>query len=189
MTCIGEPISWPRLERFARTGDAAIQAHVDACPACARCLDEIRRDVVALPVLVVPERARRRWVWFAMPAFALAAAVVVLLLLRRDETRPDVGGVKGGALAIELVRERGGQTQEGARTFLPGDRWKVLVTCAPGAKTIDVTVADGLTVDRPLAPSQIECGNRIALPGAFSLTGDRPNRICVETACVTIQPE
>lgn len=188
MTCIGEPISWPRLERFARSADAATQAHLDACPACARCLDEIRRDVVALPVLVVPPRPARRWGWFAVPAFALAALIIVLLL-RRDETHPDVGGVKGGALAIELVRERGGQAQEGARTFLPGDRWKVLVTCAPGTRTIDVTVADGLTIDRPLAAVAIECGNRIALPGAFSITGDRPNRICVETACVTVEPE
>ena len=54
IACIGEPISWPRLERFAQTrADAVIAAHVAECPACQLCVDEISRDVVALPPLVI----------------------------------------------------------------------------------------------------------------------------------------
>ena len=54
--CVGEPVSWPRLESFALGApDPAIAAHVDACPACRRCLDEIRGDAVALlPLVAVP---------------------------------------------------------------------------------------------------------------------------------------
>jgi hypothetical protein len=52
--CIGEPISWLRLERYALDGgaDRAAAAHLARCAACARCLDEIRGDLVALPPLV-----------------------------------------------------------------------------------------------------------------------------------------
>ena len=41
----------------------------------------------------------------------------------------------------------------------------------------------------------VACGNRVTLPGAFALTGPRPNRICVHVAreatpaCVTVVPE
>jgi hypothetical protein len=70
--CIGEPISWLRLERFALdASDAGVGEHVAACAACRQCLDDIRGDVVALPVLHVPER--RTWRWFALPAIAALA--------------------------------------------------------------------------------------------------------------------
>ena len=60
--CIGEPISWLRLETFAIGGnrDAAIAKHVAECAACARCLDEIRATsaggdhAIELPRLVIP---------------------------------------------------------------------------------------------------------------------------------------
>lgn len=55
--CIGEPISWLRLEQLAlgelRDGGAA-EDHVAKCPACAAALAEIRGDARALPPLVVP---------------------------------------------------------------------------------------------------------------------------------------
>ena len=66
MTCISEPISWLRLERHALAPDAAVTEHVAACAACRACLDEIERDVVALPPLLVPER-RRPWWHLALP--------------------------------------------------------------------------------------------------------------------------
>jgi hypothetical protein len=60
IACIGEPISWPRLERYATNrSDRAIAAHLARCAACAQCLTEIASDLVALPPLVVPARANR----------------------------------------------------------------------------------------------------------------------------------
>ncbi len=211
MTCIGEPVSWLRLEAFALDSrDAAIRAHLDACPACARCLDEIESDVVALPVLVVPERApRRRW-WLA-PAMALAAAALIAVVLWRrgtpgeDRVREDMTLVKGvGEVTLGLVRERDGAIRGDATTFQPGDRWKIVVTCPPsGSVQVETAVIDPLSIDTPLAPARIACGNRVVLPGAFSLTGSAPNQICIRVgeqagpiragapgvACVTVKPE
>lgn len=198
IACIDTPISWPRLERYAAgVADAQITAHLAACPACASCLDDIRRDVVALPPLVVPERVRRsRW-WLALPA--LAAAAVTLAVWPRDPAREDVVRVKGvGDVVLGVVRERDGTIRDDATTFLPGDRWKVVVTCPPAASAWVHVDVDG---DRPLAPARIACGNRVVVPGAFHLTGDLANRICLRvsaeaapaadapSACVTIRPE
>jgi len=218
--CIGEPISWLRLESFALgMPDPAIASHVAACPACRQCLDQIRDDVVALPPLVAaahphPARTtrpawRRRW---QAPAFAAAAAAAVLVLVLRRPAPPDgeatatvaTIGVKGvGEVTLELVRERGGTISYDARGFAPGDRWKVVLSCPPGgagtAMWIDVSVADGVTTDHPLAPAQLPCGNRVVLPGAFTITGARTNRVCASvaaapgaeagTACLTLRRE
>ena len=215
--CTGEPISWLRLERFALGdpdhADPAIASHVAACPACRQCLAQIRDDVVALPPLAVPAaplRPARRWRWLA-PAFAAcAAAAVVIAVLRRPPQGDDLTGrpsatvaIKGaGEITLELVRERGGAVRFDAETFAPGDRWKVMLTCPPSASgaalSIDVSVADGLTTDHPLAPAQLPCGNRVVVPGAFTITGTRANRVCARiagpdaepgTACLTLRPE
>ena len=219
--CIGEPISWLRLERHALGGaaDRAVGDHLAACAACARCLDEIRGDLVALPPLAVspggeasrPERraARARWRWLA-PAMALAAAAAVALVLWRgggggeEAPREDVARVKGvGEVILGVVRERGGVIRHDVRTYAPGDRWKVVVTCPPAASArVEVAVLDADQIDHPLAPARIGCGNRVAIPGAFSITGDRANRVCVRIAataaperaqapdaCVTLRPE
>ncbi len=197
--CIGEPISWLRLETFALgIGEPAIGEHVAECPACRHCLDEIRRDVVALPVLHVP--ARRRWWAFALPAAAaLAGVAVILFLLRpRDATEDGVAHVKGiGEVVVDVVRERGGSVRADVRTFWPGDRFKVVVTCPPThavSLAVEVREQGADEVDRPLAPAQIVCGNRVVLPGAFTLTGDQPHRVCVRiedraSACLTLAPE
>lgn len=217
--CIGEPISWPRLERHAGGGaaDAAIGEHLAACAACARCWSEIRDDLVALPPLAMPERAARaertRFRWWA-PAMAFAAAAAIVLVVWRvgdgdgggggGEPREDVARVKGvGEVVLGVVRERGGVIRPDVRTYAPGDRWKVVVTCPPSASAwIDVAVLDAGQVDHPLAPARIGCGNQVAVPGAFSITGDRANRICVRVdaasapdrarppdACVTLRRE
>jgi hypothetical protein len=201
MACVGTPISWPRLERFASTGsDPQIAEHLATCPACASCLDEIRGDVIALPPLVLPIAVRRRpWWHFALPVLALAAAALVFVVLPRDREREDVVRVKGvGEVILGVVRERDGAIRDDATTFRPGDRWKVVLTCPPTASAwVDVDVGG----DRPLAPARIACGNRVVLPGAFHLTGTTANRICVRiaaggapglrapTACMTITPE
>jgi hypothetical protein len=234
--CIGEPISWLRLERFALgVPDPSIASHIAACPACRQCLDQIHDDAIALPPLdlpiavsvalpaalptgvpaavpAAPPRPARRRRWLA-PAFAMAAAAIVLIVVlarptpRGDEeelaTRVAIG-IKGlGEITLELVRERGGAISFDARSFAPGDRWKVVLSCPPGASAgtmwIDVTVADGLTTDHPLAPAQLACGNRVVVPGAFTVTGIRANRVCARvaagpdadagTACLTLRPE
>ena len=207
--CIGEPISWLRLEQFALGApDPAITAHLAACPACRDCLDQIRGDTVALPPLVVPvprpRPAWRRW-WFAPALAAAAAAAVLVIVLRppgeREANRVAIKGI--GEVTLELVRERAGQIQFDARRYAPGDRWKIVVSCPPAAPAaplaIDVSVADGLTVDHPLAAARIACGNRVVVPGAFTITGDRPNQVCARiaaaaddaggTACATLIPE
>ena len=224
MACIGEPISWLRLERFALGAtDPAIASHLAACPACRHCLDEIRGDAVALPPLVVPAAPpRRSWrlAWLA-PAFAAAAAAAVILVIvlrpppsppspPSGDTAANRVAIKGiGEVTLELVRERAGQIQFDARRYAPGDRWKVMVSCPPGAlglaMALDISVADGLTVDHPLAASQVVCGNRVVVPGAFTVTGNRANRVCARIAplpevsaaaatdagmaCITLVPE
>ncbi len=207
LACIGEPVSWLRLEAFAsRREDTAIAAHLAECPACTHCLEEITSDMVALPPLAVPEAkpARAWWRW-AVPAMALAAAaLVVLVVVRRggESVREDVVVVKGvGEVVLGVVRERGGVVREDARSFAPGDRWKVVVTCPPSrSASVDVAVTEtgARVTDHPLMPATIACGNRIVIPGAFFLTGTNRNRVCATvtstggdhgTACVTIAPE
>jgi hypothetical protein len=196
MACTGVPISWLRLETYARDrADAAIGEHVAGCAACRSCLDEIERDVVALPALpAIAPRRRWRWPVFVVPALAAAALLVVL----RPRPRPpgDAFAVKGvGEVTVGVVRERAGALSYDAREFRPGDRWKVIVTCPPAAGAfIDVSVGP----DHPIAPAHVACGNRVVLPGAFTLNGGA-NRVCVHVAateggdgdqgCVTIRPE
>jgi hypothetical protein len=200
IACVGEPISWPRLERHASGAhDASIAAHVARCPACKQCLDEIERDVVALRPLAVPAAKRRPWIWLALPALAAAAAVLVLVLRpERPENIIDVKGV--GEVILGVVRERQGAISFDARSYVATDRWKVILTCPPRASAwIEVSVADGITVDHPLAPAQLVCGNEIAVPGAFTITGAKQNRVCATiaatqgappgVACVVLSPE
>jgi hypothetical protein len=215
--CIGQPVSWLRLEQHALGAhDAAVAEHVAACAACRACLDAIAADDIALPAPPPIEvRARRAWWSWAIPAFGLAVAAAILLVVVRPRDaaapREDVALVKGvGEVVLGVVRERAGAITEDARTFATGDRWKVVVTCPPGAQAwIDVgVVEDGAhTADHPLAPAQLACGNRVVVPGAFYLTGTRANRVCVTVsadaaaahdmpragepgvACVTITPE
>jgi hypothetical protein len=147
---------------------------------------------------------------------ALAAAAAVALVVWRaggrgggagriaGEAREEVARVKGvGEVVLGVVRERGGAIRTDVRTYAPGDRWKVVVTCPPAAAAwIDVAIIDGAEIDHPLAPARIGCGNEVAVPGAFSITGDRANRVCVRVdaastpdrarppdACVTLRPE
>jgi hypothetical protein len=144
---------------------------------------------------------------------ALAGAAAVALVLWRGAgtgpspdraRREDVARIKGvGEVVLGVVRERAGAVRLDARTYAPGDRWKVVVTCPPAASAwVDVAVHDAGGVDHPLAPARIGCGNGVALPGAFSITGGRTNRVCVRIgaaaapdragppdACVTLRPE
>jgi hypothetical protein len=160
-----------------------------------------------------------RW---AAPALGLAAAAAAIVLVVRPSggggtaARDDrVATVKGvGEVVIDVVRDRDGAIGVGATTFRAGDRWKVIVTCAPGAAAwVDVAVVEQGAhgaADYPLAPARVACGNRVVVPGAFELTGTRDNRVCAvlgaasdaapprtrvpgegadHVACVTVKPE
>ncbi|HTE54514.1 MAG TPA: zf-HC2 domain-containing protein [Kofleriaceae bacterium] len=207
-TCTGQPVSWLALERHVlgeldadRAG--AVQAHLDACAACRAALGVIESDrdraLPPLPDLALAAAARRRRSRRAVAAGAVAAlaAAAALLLVWRDRAAPDarlVGSKGGDEVVIGLVRERGGDVALDPAGFRPGDRFKVLVTCArAGAATVEVSVRQAGSVDHPLAPVTIRCGNRVPVPGAFRLTGDQPASICASlggaSACRAVVPE
>ncbi len=211
--CVGEPVSWPRLEAHA-AGELgprarhAIDEHVASCARCRSCLASIREDVVTLPPLVIsiaPRRARW-WRWVIPPLGLAAAAAIALLMLRpgssSDAEPSDRVTIKGiGVVELELVRDRAGVVSFDAATFAEGDRWKAVVTCPPAATAhfeLFVTEHGSSTVDRPLgSPARLGCGNQVALPGAFALSGNRAHTVCVriraedggDVACVTLRPE
>jgi hypothetical protein len=201
--CIGEPVSWLRLERYA-IGDLAapaaraVEDHVGTCAACRECLDQIRGDEIALPALpAVTPRApwwRRRWTW-AIGAGALAAAAAVIFLIVRprdrvvvDDDRP-IGPtirIKGGELVVGLVRERAGAIDLQPASYRDGDRFKVIATCADAPEVwADVVVYQAekpnqpMTAFFPLSPTRLACGNRVPVPGAFRLTGTGAVSICL----------
>jgi hypothetical protein len=203
LTCIGEPISWLRLERHAHEPDASVREHVAACAACRTCLDEIERDVVALPPLPAPPARRRPWWHVALPiGGALAAAALILLVLRPREVDPmtDTTRIKGlGTVVLDVVRERSGVVRGDVRTFATGDRWKLVLTCSlsdTARVEIDVREENTAHTDHPLAPVEIVCGNRVTLPGAFTVSG-AAHQVCARiagpggtgTTCVTLRPE
>jgi hypothetical protein len=195
--CIGEPVSWMRLERYG-LGElpaaelATIREHLAACPACGECFAriELGRELPALPPLAAGSpRARPRAEWWGWLAVASAAAVALLLVAR---TQPDVAlpgshlraPAKGGDFAIELVRIDAQNQLRDATHFTPSDRFKVLLTCpAPWLGHADLVVYQDGRAFFPLAPQLIEsCGNRRALAGAFQLDGASPASVCVALA-------
>ena len=204
--CTGEPLSWLILERHAlgelpASEASRVQAHLAACAACSACAAEARRpwSLPARVTLPAVGPARRPW-WRRYAAgwattAALACAAAGFLLVSRSPGRSGsravapgdtLPGVKGGDVALDLVCERQGQIIHDAETFAPDDRWKVLVTC-PASHVVfwDVEVRDGAAraVRYPLAPvGPISCGNHVALPGAFSLSGNAPAQVCVSVA-------
>ncbi|HTJ43926.1 MAG TPA: hypothetical protein VL463_17595 [Kofleriaceae bacterium] len=218
MTCVGVPVSWPRLERFAAgERSAEIEAHLAACDACRACLDELRADVVALPPLPAasPERAPSRFVrWlFGGGALALAAAAIIFLIIRRGTPADEVPGarvaIKGaGEVVLSIVRDRDGAIAYDPRTFVTTDRLKVRVTCDPGPSIwADVIVYQG-GASFPLAPARVPCGNNVTVPGAFRIdtraralvcvalsTGPAPDRAALgrpvsgQVACAPLAPE
>jgi len=201
MTCIGEPISWLRLEQHALAASDEVARHLAECGACRACFATIEADRGrALPplgeVAIAAAARRRRAVrtrWLAAASVAAAAAVVLLAVLRREPE--NLPGIKGGDdLVVDLIRERSGEVVASPTSYRDGDRFKVLVTCARrGEIAADVTVEQAGEVFTPLAPAQIRCGNRVPLPGAFTLTGTTPARVCVHlasrSACATLAPD
>jgi len=190
--CIGEPVSWPRLERYAAgeldaTTRGAIDAHLRGCAACRACLDTIRADVVALPPLPVidvrpPARIlAARWL-FAGGALAAAAAILLVVLTRGSQPAPRASvAVKGaGVVVLSVVRERDGAIAIDPSTYRANDRLKVQLTCDPGPSVwADVIVYQDDGAAFPIAPAAIPCGNHATVPGAFRISGRGHALVCV----------
>jgi hypothetical protein len=124
---------------------------------------------------------RLRWAAFGT---ALAAAAALLLMMRpfapgRQPPKRTLA-IKGGELAIGLVRERAGEIAHEPSRFAPGDRFKVLLTCPPNMRPyVDVVVFQGEQTFFPLQATRIaQCGNALALPGAFALDGTADVLVC-----------
>jgi hypothetical protein len=218
--CSGIAISQLKLERYLLAElPAAERAHVDAhlegCVACRAGLDELRASEITMPPLpaapAVEIELPPRWPGAGRPlptrammigsGLALAAAALLALRVALAPPTPQAAvpadGVKGGELALELVRERGGDVARDPGTFADGDRFEALVSCAPGpdsgagASRRRPDVFWELAVFQegksffPLAQgSRLACGNAVQLPGAFLLTGTAPATICVLVARV-----
>ncbi|HUH01381.1 MAG TPA: hypothetical protein VML75_05255 [Kofleriaceae bacterium] len=195
--CTAEPVSWLRLERYAlgETGTAeaaSIAGHVEGCAACRSALASLDEPIDLRPLPAAgPARGwfeRWRQYWLGAGAVTLAAAAAVLLIVLRpgrpappDRPAPPPArvAVKGGELAIDLVREHGGSTATDPSRFLEDDRFKVLVTCPPGHRQVDVMIEQDGQRGFPLAAQGLACGNRIALDGAFRITGSwAPVTVC-----------
>jgi hypothetical protein len=199
--CIGEPVSWLRLEQL-RLGElpeperAGVAQHLSACEACAACAARIEADeAVPLPPLVVRSGATevrprpRRGLATLVGAVAMAAGVVLAVGHAWRGTAPADGDPtasrpKGDGTAFVLVRDDGERLAEARGVYRDGDRFKALVTCPPSmAGHFDLVVFDADGTGRrsfPLEPARsLACGNEVPLPGALRLTGTGGEVVCV----------
>ena len=200
--CTLAPISWLELERLvlgelSPEAERRVKSHLDDCPLCARCLTRIREDGVALalpplidPALIpaIPPRPvanvrvrRRRWPLLAGGSLLLAsgAAALLLLALPADRLRPGTTS-KGMDVTLTLVRDRQGTIAEDPPGFRADDRWKALVTCPPGRQVSWALLLfeESSAASTISSGSDLACGNRVPLPGAFRLTGPGRGAVC-----------
>jgi Putative zinc-finger len=199
------PVSWLRLERYALgeldVGQREdIAEHLATCTRCRACADliaaEVKRELPPLPAGATTPPARparpvgRAWPWWFKPrahGFALAAALALVagVFALRPGEHMRVGSsrvvaVKGGDVAVELVREHDGSIAWEPTSFSTGDRLKLLVTCAPPLQVhADIVVVqnDGPTFVG--VPALLVCGNRVPVPPAFRITDPGAARVCV----------
>jgi hypothetical protein len=192
--CATTPISWLRLERY-HGGDleegerAAITAHVDAGPACADCLRRIAEDTRALAPLPSARGGRLLRLAPVLGAVLVAAGVLLLVRDRPAPSTEHLGAgrgepgarIKGNDITFSLVREEEGLVVEAGGSYKDGERMKALVTCPPGMRAgFDLVVFERGEAVFPLAPeADASCGNAVALPGAFRLTGHARMTVCL----------
>lgn len=196
--CTAQPISWLKLEQY-QLGELSadeqrrVEAHLKECEVCRASLDSIRADTTVPRPL--PDVARRTpvWRWVTAGTALAAAAALFLVLFVADWKRavPDIPGskigFKGGELSISLVRERQGKILHDPESFAPGDRFKVQITCPPSEEIFwNVVVFQDDGSSFPYVPEEpLVCGNRVPLPGAFSITGKSAAIVCL---VVSTQP-
>jgi len=192
--CTETPLSWLLLEQLhlgeleARAA-AKARAHLAACAACSEELAAIAEDdarpLPALPTTATsPPRppALRRAAPFVFGALAAAAAFV--LFVRRPSPMGDAvpaARVKGGEVALTLVRDDDTTVAEAGGSYRDGDRFKAAVSCPPRlTATWDLVVYERGEASFPLSPtSTLACGNGVPLPGAFRVTGRERLVVCV----------
>jgi hypothetical protein len=196
--CTTQPISWLKLEQY-QLGELSsdeqkrVETHLSECNACRASLDSISQaDLVLKPL---PEVTRKtpllRWVTAGTALAAAAALLLVFLVVDWKKAVPDVPGskigFKGGDLSITLVRERQGAILHDPEAFLAGDRFKVQVTCPPAEEIYwNVVIFQDEGSSFPYVPAEpLKCGNRVPLPGAFTITGKSAAIVCL---VVSTQP-
>jgi anti-sigma factor RsiW len=193
--CIGTPVSWLRLEQYVldelpRATRREVEHHLAACGICRACLHHVDSGAgeqlqQAVRIGAVRARRRRRNFGLLLGAAALLASAVLIYRQpaseRTDPLLPPARiAIKGGEVAIGLVRERDGVLVDDPERFMPGDRFRVLLTCPPGsAVRWEVVVMQAGTLSFPLPSGSLSCGNALALPGAFRLTTPDPASVCV----------
>jgi len=195
--CVDEPISFLRLERhlldeLEGSEQAEVVRHLDACPACRACFEQLRMSELALGPLPAPSprpahtpvRSLRQRLGRPLAVVSALAAAALVGLALRSATQPPAAPpahrfVKGGELALVLVRERGGVVSRDPEVFQPDDRFAALLTCPPGRVHWELAVfQDGETFFPLRSDALLACGNQVSLEGAFRLTGDQPALVC-----------
>ena len=207
--CIGEPVSWLRLElrhlgELPEVERGPVEDHLSRCEACRACAarigaegDRAPRPLPTLPALpaapaVLAARRGPRLRTYGLSSLAAAAAVLAVVLVTRQPPPPELAEaraparvrVKGGELALTLVRERAGEVERDPTRYAPGDRFKVLLTCPPGAEPfVEVVVFEGREGSLPLPAGQtLVCGNQTPVGGALRLDGAGPVEVCAVVA-------
>jgi hypothetical protein len=210
--CIAEPISFLRLERHLQGGAKAsertrVDAHLAQCGACRACFEELQADTTQLPdwasvmanagaraaaserAALPPRlagRSLRRAGWTA--ALAAAAAALLAIVGREpwdaSELPPARIHIKGGELALTLIREHEGSVAQDAERFSPGDRFMARVTCPTDRpQAFELVVYEGEQASFPLdSRARLDCGNAVLLPGAFALTRASEHVVCAIVA-------
>ena len=197
LSCGETPISWFQFDRrlageLSGSEEERIERHLSSCPACRACWDEVQTTSRQLPALqtTAPEsRMHRLRKWLGPATLVPIAAVAILLLVINRSTPGELNGepvniLKGGDLTFSLLRDHRGDVAADPDHFVSGDRFRVLVTCPPDqGRAWDVVVyQDGEAFFPFEADQRLQCGNEVALPGAFRVTGDSAVEVCLVLA-------
>jgi hypothetical protein len=191
--CRGTPISFLVLERYL-LGDLdvpkreSVRQHLEGCPACATALGELEHDTRAFSLPEAPRESQllrftRTMSPFAGAGASLALAAATLLYLRPHEDGEEASLMrsKGAGVVLSLESEDGALEAGTPPAVSPrGSALRAFVTCPANLHvTFQLVVFDDSGASSPIAPASVACGNRVALPGAFRLTGDDTKDICV----------
>jgi hypothetical protein len=197
-SCIGEPVSYLRLERYSlhelpAEEDRSIASHLEQCAVCRACYERIQADARDADVAVLatklsqlsaaarPRPRRARFVWGASALVASLAAL--LFVMRPPAEAPGIASqstTKGDGLGLEVVRsDAQGQLLEPTH-FAESDRFKLLLSCsADRAGSVRVLVFQGGDVFEPVPAQRLEsCGNRRPLAGAWAFDGGEAVELC-----------
>jgi|SoiMethySBSTD1v2_1073268.scaffolds.fasta_scaffold10989_6 hypothetical protein len=179
-----EPPSWLKLEQHA-LGElspeeaASVERGLDdpATRACRQLIDAKVRLRPLAPATLASIAARA---WWLAPLAAAAALVLFITFVPRDGSDPKPPRTKGGDAAIALVREREGVLDERPSQFAAGDRFKVLLTCAPGSEGVwEIVVFQAGRAFFPLDAARVTaCGNALPIDGAFGIDGAERAKVC-----------